>query len=383
MSGSGAKGSSVTLKRIVVAFGTRPEAIKMAPVVHRLRERSCFDVRVVVTGQHREMLDQVLRLFDIVPDADLEVMLHRQSLDQLTSRVLTGMGPVLDEISPDAVLVQGDTTTTFATALSAFYRKIPVGHVEAGLRTDDRYSPFPEEINRRLTTGLATWHFPPTAVSEQALLAEGVDPERIFVTGNTVIDALFEALDKPFHFDPGPLADAISSGRRIVLMTAHRRENWGERMRSVCRAARRLAETYDDIHVLFSVHLNPETQAAAHEILDGVDRVTLLPPVDYLPFVNLMKASTLILSDSGGMQEEAPSLGKPVLVLRDSTERPEAVDSGCVRLVGTDADDVFIEASLLLDDAEEYDAMAHSSNPYGNGHAADVIADILQDQLGC
>jgi UDP-N-acetylglucosamine 2-epimerase (non-hydrolysing) len=355
----------------------------MAPVVHRLRERDCFDVRVVVTGQHREMLDQVLRLFDIQPDADLEVMVHRQSLDQLTCRVLGGMGPVLDEIEPHAVIVQGDTTTTFATALSAFYRKIPVGHVEAGLRTDDRYSPFPEEMNRRLTTGLTTWHFPPTAVSQKVLLAEGVSADRIWVTGNTVIDALFEAVDKPFEFEPGPVADALASGRRIILMTAHRRENWGERMRDICRAAERIARTYDDAHVLFSVHLNPETQTVAHEILDGVARVTLMQPVDYLPFVNLMKAATLILSDSGGMQEEAPSLGKPVLVLRDSTERPEAVDSGCVRVVGTTTDTVFAEASLLLDDAEEYDLMARASNPYGDGHAAEAIADVLEAELGC
>ena len=368
-------------KRVVVAFGTRPEAIKMAPVVHRLREQSGFDVRVVVTGQHREMLDQVLDLFEIVPDVDLEVMGHRQSLDQLTGRVLAGMGPVLDEIAPDAVIVQGDTTTTFATALSAFYRKIPVGHVEAGLRTDDIYSPYPEEMNRRLTSSLTTWHFPPTSVSEARLLAEGVDPARVWVTGNTVIDALFEALDKPFEFEPGPIADAVASGRRIVLMTAHRRENWGERMRSVCRAARRLAEERPDVHVLFSVHLNPETQAAANEILGGVERVTLMKPVDYLPFVNLMKASTLILSDSGGMQEEAPSLGKPVLVLRDCTERPEAVDAGTVRLVGTDADAIVAQAGLLLDDPAEYDRMSQASNPYGDGTSAQRIAEVLAQQL--
>jgi len=353
----------------------------MAPVIHRLAERDAFDVKVVVTGQHREMLDQVLRLFEIEPDADLDVMLPRQSLDQLTGRVLDRLGPVLDELAPDAVLVQGDTTTTFVTALASFYRKIPVGHIEAGLRTDDVYSPFPEEMNRRLTTGLATWHFPPTGVSQTRLLAEGVDPETVWVTGNTVIDALFEAAAKPFEFEPGPIGDAVASGRRIVLMTSHRRENWGERMRSVCRAAGRLAQRYPDVHVLFSVHLNPETQAAAAEILGGVDRVTLLPPVDYLPFVNLMKASTLILSDSGGMQEEAPSLGKPVLVLRDDTERPEAVDVGTVRLVGTDEERVLAEASLLLDDADEYAAMANASNPYGNGRAAEKIADVLEEQL--
>lgn len=370
------------MKRVVVAFGTRPEAIKMAPIVHRLREHGGFDVRVVVTGQHREMLDQVLRLFSIQPDADLDVMLPRQSLDQVTVRVLDRIGPVLDEIQPDAVLVQGDTTTTFVTALAAFYRKIPVGHVEAGLRTGDIYSPFPEEMNRRMTTRLATWHFPPTTLSERVLLDEGIDPGAVWVTGNTVIDALFEALELPFEFEPGLVRDAIESGRRIVLMTSHRRENWGERMRCVCRAARRLTEVHPDVHVLFSVHLNPEVQEAAREVLGGCERVDLLPPLDYLPFVNLMKSATLILSDSGGMQEEAPSLGKPVLVLRDTTERPEAVEAGVVRLVGTDEEQVFEQAALLLGDREAYDLMAQASNPFGDGKAAERIAQILAEQLG-
>lgn len=368
--------------RVVVAFGTRPEAIKMAPVVHRLREHGGFDVRVVVTAQHREMLDQVLRLFAITPDADLDVMVARQTLDQLTARVLSGMGPVLDEVDPHAVLVQGDTTTTFATALAAFYRKVPVAHIEAGLRTDDRYSPFPEEMNRRLTTSISTWHFPPTGVSESRLHAEGIDPDRVWVTGNTVVDALFEARQMPFEFEPGPIADALASGRRIVLMTTHRRENWGAPVRAVCRAARRLVERYPDVHVLFAVHLNPEVQEAAREVLLGIDRVDLLGPQEYLPFVKLMEASTLILSDSGGVQEEAPSLGKPVLVLRESTERPEAVAAGTVRLVGTDEDRVVAEASLLLDEADEYAAMAHASNPYGDGRAAERIAEILFGQLG-
>lgn len=368
-------------KRIAVVFGTRPEAIKMAPVVHRLRERGCFEVSVIVTGQHREMLDQVLRLFEITPNVDLEVMAPRQSLDQLTSRVLERVGRAFDDIRPDAVLVQGDTTTTFATALAAFYRKIPVGHIEAGLRTDSVYDPFPEEMNRRLTTSLARWHFPPTGVSETRLLADGVDAGSLWVTGNTVIDALFEALRMPFEFEPGPIADAIASGRRIVLMTSHRRENWGAPVRSVCRAAKRLADSYPDVHILFSVHLNPEVQEAARSVLAGVERVDLLPPQDYLPFVNLMKASTLILSDSGGVQEEAPSLGKPVLVLRETTERPEAASAGTVRLVGTDEDHVFAEASLLLDDESEYEAMSRASNPYGDGRAAVRIAKIMQEQL--
>jgi len=323
-----------------------------------------------------------MRLFDIVPDADLNVMAPRQSLDQVTARVLERIGPVLDELAPDAVLVQGDTTTTFATALASFYRKIPVGHIEAGLRTDDIYSPFPEEMNRRLATSLSRWHFPPTGTAEIRLRKEGVDPDRIWMTGNTVIDALLAVLEKPFEFEDGKIAEAIASGRRIVLMTSHRRENWGEPLRNVCRAARTLADTYDDLHVLFSVHLNPEVQDAACEILGDVERVDLLPPQDYLPFVHLMQAATLILSDSGGMQEEAPSLGKPVLVLRDCTERPEAVAAGTVRLVGTDADRVVAEASLLLDDPLEYEAMSRASNPFGDGRSSERIAAVLSEQLG-
>lgn len=354
----------------------------MAPVVHRLRERPEFDVRVVVTAQHRQMLDQVLNLFDIEPDADLDVMLDRQTLPQLTQRVLERLVPVLDDIDPAAVLVQGDTTTTFVSALAAFYRKTPVAHVEAGLRTGDVYSPFPEEMNRRLTTSLSTWHFPPTSVAEANLLRDGIDPSRIWVTGNTVVDALFEAVEMPHTFEDGPLADALSSGRRVVLLTAHRRENWGDRLRDVCRAARMLAETFSDVQIVFSVHLNPEVRAAAAEVLEGVDRVTLTQPLDYLPFVHLMKASTLILSDSGGVQEEAPSLGKPVLVLRDTTERPEAVSAGTVRLVGCDADRVFAEASRLLTDPAAYAEMSRASNPYGDGHAAERIADVLAKELG-
>lgn len=372
----------MTRKTIAVAFGTRPEAIKMAPVVHALRRHGGFDVKVLVTGQHREMLDQVLRVFDIQADIDLAVMLPRQTLDGLTSRVLERVGPALDELKPDAVLVQGDTTTTFVTALAAFYRKIPVGHVEAGLRTDDVYAPFPEEMNRRLATQIATWHFPPTGVAESRLLRDGVDPAKVWMTGNTVVDALFEVLEMPYEFPEGPVRSAIESGRRIVLMTSHRRENWGDPIGCVCRAAKRLVETHPDVHVLFSVHLNPEVQEIAREVLGGVDRVDLLAPLDYVPFVNLMKASTLILSDSGGMQEEAPSLGVPVLVMRDCTERPEAVAAGTVRLVGTDEERVFAEASLLLDDAEEYAAMAHAANPFGDGTAATRIAEVLAEQLG-
>lgn len=368
-------------KRVVVAFGTRPEAIKMAPVVHALKAHGGFDARVLVTGQHREMLDQVLRTFSIETDADLEVMMPRQTLDGLTVRVLERIGSVLDEWAPDAVLVQGDTTTTFVTALASFYRKVPVGHVEAGLRTDNIYNPFPEEMNRRLTGSLATWHFPPTYETQQRLLRDGVPSGSIWLTGNTVVDALFEVLSKPFVFEPGPVADAVASGRRIVLMTCHRRENWGDPIRNVCEAAKQLAQSHDNIQILFSVHLNPEVQQIARETLGEVERVTLLPPQDYVPFVNLMKASSLILSDSGGIQEEAPSLGIPVLVMRETTERPEAVNAGVARLVGTDTERLVGEASLLLDDVDEYETMAHAVNPFGDGHAAARIADILADEL--
>ncbi|HTX68654.1 MAG TPA: UDP-N-acetylglucosamine 2-epimerase (non-hydrolyzing) [Thermoleophilia bacterium] len=366
---------------VVVAFGTRPEAIKLAPVIRRLRERDVLDVRVLVTGQHREMLDQVLRLFDIAPDADLDVMLPRQLLDQLTCRVLSGIAPVLDELAPDAVIVQGDTTTTFVAALAAFYRGVPVAHVEAGLRTGTPDCPFPEEMNRRLTTRLATWHFAATIGAQANLLAEGVSADSISLTGNTVIDALFEALEVPFVFPPGRLADALAGDMRIVLVTAHRRENWGEPIRDICRALRRLVEVNEDIVIVFSVHKNPVVREAVDTALRGVERVMLLDPLEYLPFVHLMEASTLVLSDSGGMQEEAPSLGKPVLVLRQDTERPEAVECGVAKVVGTDPERIFTEASSLLGDAAAYCQMARASNPFGDGHAAERIAGVLESRL--
>lgn len=350
----------------------------MAPVVERLRDRpDDFEVVTVATAQHRDMLDRVLEVFGIVPDHDLDVMAPRQSLGQVTARVMERITPVMESVRPDAVLVQGDTTTTFVTALAAFYHHVPVGHVEAGLRTGRLDSPFPEEANRRLTSVLTRWHFPPTATAEARLLLEGVDPAHITVTGNTVIDALLEAVEKPYEFEPGPIADLLGRGRRLVVLTAHRRENWGEPLLAVCRAARRIAERFDDVEVLFAVHRNPEVRAAAEAELAGVDRVLLTEPVDYLPFVKLMQASTLILSDSGGIQEEAPSLGKPVLVLRDVTERPEAVEAGTVKLVGRDADRIVAEASALLSDPDAYAAMARRANPFGDGTAATRIADVL------
>jgi UDP-N-acetylglucosamine 2-epimerase (non-hydrolysing) len=369
-------------RKILVAFGTRPEAIKMAPVVHRLREREGeFEPIVCVTAQHRELLDQVLDLFEIAPDHDLDIMTERQSLTRVTVRALEGLSPVIEDESPAAVLVQGDTTTTFVAALAAFYHRVPVGHVEAGLRSDDKYQPYPEEINRRLGSVVAEWHFAPTGLARRRLLAEDVDDDYIFVTGNTVIDALYEAVEKEYEFPAGPVADALASGRRIVLMTAHRRENWGEPMRGIFHAVRTLVERFDDIHVLFSVHPNPAVREDAEQILAGAERVELLEPVDYLPFVKLMDRATLLLTDSGGLQEEGPALGKPVLVMRNVTERPEAVDAGTARLVGTDAERIVEQVSLLLTDGAEYASMAKAANPFGDGHAAERIADVLERRL--
>lgn len=369
-------------KRVLVVFGTRPEAIKMAPVVQRLRERGdTFDVAVAVTAQHREMLDQALGLFDLVPDHDLNIMTSGQTLSQITTRVLTGLTPLVEAVRPDAVLVQGDTTTTFAAALCAFYQRVPVGHVEAGLRTHDLGRPFPEEANRRLTTRISRWHFAPTALASAHLLDEGVQRSDIYVTGNTVVDALLEMVAKPHQFHDGIIEKALSSKRRIVLVTAHRRENWGEPMRRICLAVSDLVDRHDDIHVLFATHKNPIVADVAKELLGDVDRVELLGPLEYLPFVKLMEASTLILSDSGGVQEEAPTLGKPVLVLREVTERPEAVEAGVVQVVGTDRAGVVDAASLLLKDSDTYREVARRPNPFGDGHAAERIADILEREL--
>lgn len=368
----------VTRRKVLVVFGTRPEAIKLAPVIERLRERpDDFDVRVCVTAQHREMLDQVLELFGIVPDADLDVMQAGQTLSDLTARALTGLTRVFESERPDVVVVQGDTTTTFTAALAAFYLGIPVAHVEAGLRSGDPRAPFPEELNRVMTSRLAAVHFAPTSVSRDALLREGIDPGAIHVTGNTVIDALLETAGHPYEFASGPIADVLAGGRRIVVVTLHRRENWGEPSRRVFEAIAALTRRFPDIEVVFAVHRNPRVRDVAAAVLSGVERVHLVEPLAYLPFVKLLAASTLIVSDSGGIQEEAPSLGKPVLVLRDVTERPEAVDAGTVLLVGTDPDRIVAEAAALLDDAGRYAEMARRTNPFGDGTAAARIADVL------
>lgn len=367
-------------KRVMVVFGTRPEAIKMAPVVAALKAIDGIDVVVTVTAQHRLMLDQVLGLFRLEPDDDLDVMQPGQTLPGLFTRILNGMTEVLHRRRPDLVLVHGDTSTTLATALAAFYANIPIGHVEAGLRTGNLQAPWPEEANRRLTAPLATLHFAPTLGSAANLRAEGLS-HGIVVTGNTVIDALLSvvariktdavlrsALDAQFSF--------LDPRKRLVLVTGHRRENFGDGFEQICHALRAVAER-GDVQVLYPVHLNPNVQEPVHRILSGVSDVFLIEPLDYLPFVHVMTRAHLILTDSGGIQEEAPSLGKPVLVMRETTERPEAVDAGTVRLVGTDAHRITRELNRLLDDEAAYDAMSHAHNPYGDGLSAGRIAESV------
>ncbi|MFC3119458.1 non-hydrolyzing UDP-N-acetylglucosamine 2-epimerase [Jhaorihella thermophila] len=369
-------------KKLLMVFGTRPEAIKMAPVYAALSEAPGMDVRIAVTAQHREMLDQVLRLFGIEPDYDLNLMKPGQGLTEITSAVLAGLKPILEEFSPDLMLVHGDTTTTLAASLAAYYQQIPVGHVEAGLRTGNIYSPWPEEINRKVTGTIARLHFAPTPKSAANLAAEGVAEDTVTITGNTVIDALLDvvgrlendprqsaAFDAEFGFDPE---------RRMILVTGHRRESFGGGFRRICEALARLAER-EDVQIVYPVHLNPNVKGPVEESLGALDRVTLIPPQDYLPFVHLMRRSHIILTDSGGVQEEAPSLGKPVLVMRDTTERPEAVEAGTVRLVGTDTDLIVREATRLLDDAAAHEAMARAHNPYGDGLASSRIRDAVAD----
>ncbi|WP_440997932.1 non-hydrolyzing UDP-N-acetylglucosamine 2-epimerase [Arhodomonas sp. SL1] len=367
--------------RILTVFGTRPEAIKMAPVVRALEDADGVDARVCVTGQHREMLEQVLALFDIEPSFDLAVMRPGQDLTGVTNAVLEGMGPVLDEYRPDWVLVHGDTTTTFAAALAAYYRQIPVGHVEAGLRTGNRYSPWPEEMNRRLAGALAERHFAPTAGARENLLREDVPPESVTVTGNTVVDALLGVVDR-LHGEEALQAQcreavgALDTGKRLIVVTGHRRESFGEGFRNLCQALRQLADR-GDVQIVYPVHLNPNVQGPVYEHLGNHPAVRLMAPLEYLPFVWLLDQAELIITDSGGIQEEAPSLGKPVLVTRETTERPEAVEADTVRLVGTDPVRIVGEAERLLDDDEAYAAMARAHNPYGDGKAATRIVEAL------
>ena len=386
--------NSLDMKRILLVFGTRPEAIKMAPLVREFQKHpEAFETIVCVTGQHREMLDQVLRIFGIQPDYDLNIMRQGQDLYDVTARVLLGMRDVLREARPDVVLVHGDTTTSTAAALAAFYQRIPVGHVEAGLRTHDIYSPWPEEMNRQLTGRIATYHFAPTPLSKRNLTEEGVSPDRIVVTGNTVIDALRQvvsrikadaSLDAELErtlraggYDVGRLRD----GRRLVLITGHRRENFGEGFIHMCTAIKDLTKRYPEVDFVYPMHLNPNVRRPIHEVfgddLSGLGNMFFIEPLEYLSFVYLMEKSAIVLTDSGGIQEEAPGLGKPVLVMRDTTERPEALDAGTVRLVGTDYDKITREVLTLLDDASAYERMSQAVNPYGDGLACGRIVQTF------
>jgi UDP-N-acetylglucosamine 2-epimerase (non-hydrolysing) len=373
-----------SMKKVLLVFGTRPEAIKMAPVYEVLKATPGLDVRVAVTAQHREMLDQVLRLFGIEPDYDLNLMKPGQGLTEITGAVLSGLKPVLEEYAPDLLLVHGDTTTTLAASLAAYYAQVPVGHVEAGLRTGNIYSPWPEEINRKIAGTIATLHFAPTARSKANLLAENVDPLHVTVTGNTVIDALLgvvgrlekdtalsDKLDEQLGFTA-----SLKSGRRLILVTGHRRESHGGGFERICDALAQLAAR-PDVEIVYPVHLNPNVKEPVERRLGDLDNVRLITPQDYLPFVQLMRRADLILTDSGGVQEEAPSLGKPVLVMRDTTERPEAVEAGTVKLVGTDTAMIVSEATRLLDDRAAYEAMSFAHNPYGDGRAAARIIDSI------
>lgn len=367
--------------KILAVCGTRPDAVKMAPVVIELnRHRDVVEPVLAVTGQHREMLAQVMETFHLAPDYDLNIMTQRQTLAQITTRALEGLDNVIREVQPNLVLAQGDTTTTFVASLAAFYNMVPFGHVEAGLRTDSKYDPFPEEMNRRLTGVLCDLHFPPTDRARQALLAEGVRESDIFVTGNTVIDALLGVAARDYEFADEQVAAAAKSGK-MILVTAHRRENWGEPMHDICRAVRRIVERNPEVRVVFSMHKNPIVRDVVMPELGDVDRVVLIEPPDYVPFVHLIKHSYLVLTDSGGVQEEAPSLGKPVLVLRLTTERPEGVDTGNAKLVGTDTELIVSEAEKLLRDTSAYDAMAKVSSPYGDGRAAERIWETIRSRF--
>lgn len=369
--------------KVMTVFGTRPEAIKMAPIVLELQKHpDTIEPVVAVTAQHREMLDQVLNLFHIKPDHDLNIMAAGQTLFDITTKAMCGLDKVLTEEKPDIVLVHGDTTTTFAGALAAYYHQTTVGHVEAGLRTHNKYSPFPEEMNRRLTGCIADLNFAPTETSEQNLLAEHAAPESIFVTGNTVIDALHHTVRDDFAFDDELLQNVDFAHKRVILVTTHRRENLGEPMRHVYKALKALTEEFDDVEVVFPVHKNPKVREVVNEELGGLEKVHLIDPLDYEPFANLMNKAYLILTDSGGVQEEAPALGKPVLVLRDTTERPEAVLAGTVKLIGTDRERVYAEAKKLLTDKAEYSRMAEAVNPYGDGQAARRIIHAILYHYG-
>ena len=384
------------LKKIMLIFGTRPEAIKMIPVIKSLQqEKDFFQINICVTGQHREMLDQVLNIFDIIPEYDLNIMQKGQDLYSITTKILLGLRDIFQQERPDLVLVHGDTTTSTAAALAAFYQKIPVGHVEAGLRTHNIYSPWPEEMNRAITGRLATFHFAPTTLSKNNLLHENVAPEKICITGNTVIDTLHYALEKlngsitllksikQEILSAGYDTARLSAEKKMILITGHRRENFGEGFMEICLAIKELNSRYPDVDFIYPMHLNPNVRKPIAEIFGSTppENMFFIEPLDYLPFVFMMKKSYLVLTDSGGIQEEAPGLGKPVLVMRDTTERPEAIDAGTVKLVGASYDNICRETSILLDNAKAYNAMSNAVNPYGDGSAGRRIADYLKNNI--
>ena len=360
--------------KVMSIFGTRPEAIKMAPLVKELERRKEIESIVCVTAQHREMLDQVLNTFDIKPDYDLNIMKQGQSLADVTTRALVGLEEVIKEVKPDIVLVHGDTTTTFAGALAAFYNQVAIGHVEAGLRTYDKYSPYPEEMNRQMVDRLSDLYFAPTEISKDNLLKENIDESKIYITGNTAIDAMSTTVDENYTH---PELDWINAGERMILLTAHRRENLGEPMRHIFRAIKRVVDEFSDVKVIYPIHMNPKVREVANEVFGDADRVKLIEPLEVFDFHNFQNKSYIILTDSGGIQEEAPSLGKPVLVLRDTTERPEGIKAGTLKLVGTDEDVIYEETKKLLLDKKEYEKMSKASNPYGDGHASERIVDAI------
>lgn len=371
------KQGDIKLKKIMVVFGTRPEAIKMCPLVKELKTRDKLDTVVCVTGQHREMLDQVLEAFDVVPDYDLSIMKNKQTLFDVTINILDKMRDILAEVKPDVVLIHGDTSTTFVTALACFYMNIPIGHVEAGLRTYDIYSPYPEEFNRQAVGIVSNYNFAPTAKAKDNLLKEGKDPSTIYVTGNTVIDALKTTVKKDYthkHLE-------WASDSRLIMITAHRRENLGEPMRNMFRAIKRIIDENLDIKAIYPIHMNPVVRETANEVFGDCDRIRIIEPLEVLDFHNFISKSYLIITDSGGIQEEAPSLGKPVLVMRDTTERPEGIEAGTLKLVGTDEEVIYSNFKLLLENKEEYQKMSHANNPYGDGFASKRIVDILEKYL--
>lgn len=364
--------------KVMSVFGTRPEAIKMAPLIKELERRQEIDSIVCVTAQHRQMLDSVLETFSIVPDYDLDIMKQGQSLSDITSRVLYGLENVIKKESPDIVLVHGDTTTTFAGALAAFYNKVAIGHVEAGLRTNNKYSPYPEEMNRQMVDCMTDMYFAPTELSKQNLLDENIEENKIYVTGNTAIDAMSTTVKIDYYH---PELNWINAKDRLILVTVHRRENLGEPMKNIFKAIRRIVNEFKDVKVVYPVHLNPQIRDIAHEIFDGCDRVKLIEPLDVFDFHNFINKCYMVMSDSGGVQEEAPTLGKPVLVLRDTTERPEGINAGTLKLVGTDENNIYEQAKILLTDKKVYDDMSKASNPYGDGHSSQKIVDFIIEKF--